>query len=133
MIIIKMLIYMKAFEIFLKKIPMIDPFTKKEIKDQNGDQAYFNYRKQLWTIVRSTSNKQGIATGDVMKRSRIQFILEGAEDEKSVFLEQEQYEMLKKCIDEMKWIAASTYIADMIKIVREAKEVEVGKKEEKAK
>ena len=115
-------------EILLKKIVMINPFTKKEEKNEDGSLLYFNYRQQLWNLLRSTNDQKGMTTDEAMNRARLLFILEGAEDNKPIFLEEVQYQTVKKCIDEIKWLVASVHVLDMVEMIRNAKEVEVKKK-----
>lgn len=120
---------MKARKILLKKFTQVDPFSKEIVKDEQGNPAYFSYRQQLWFILRTPSQNQAMTTEELMQRAQVQFILEGAEDNKAMFLDQSQYEVLKRVLDTFKWTVASRTMAQMIEDVRNAEEVPLQPKE----
>jgi hypothetical protein len=116
---------MKAREIKLKRLQRIGPFSNKN----DGDQAFFNYREQLWAILKNPSEKGFLTTAEVLERARIQLLLETVEDGASVILTDEQYAILNKCIQETRWTTTDRFIADMIEDVNNAASVELEKKD----
>lgn len=120
---------MKVREIHLKTIPVLNPFTLEQEKDQTGKLLWFNYREQLWLLLRDPSDTQGITTEQMMDRARMRFLLEDAKDDESLFLTEPQYAILNEVIETVRWVRVDGNAAKLIDAIRNAPEVEVGKKE----
>lgn len=119
---------MKARKIELKRVQSFNPITQEPIKDSQGNNVYFSYREQLWAILSGTNQGESLSTDEMMKRAQILFILESVKDGDSIFLDEGQYELIKKVLDNVKWTGVSRTSANFIEDLRNAPEVEVEEK-----
>jgi hypothetical protein len=115
----------KVKEIVLKKVKRINPLTHEVIKNPDGTEAYLSYREQLWSILHGVGRQEGITTAELMQRAQIQFLLQDAKDEETLYFTPEQFATLDRVLDETRWVIVDSLTANFIKDIKEAKEVEV--------
>ena len=69
----------------------------------------------------------------MLKQAQILFLLENSEDEKELFFDNEQYQVIKQAIDTFPWRVVSQEIANLVTDIQNAEEVELEPKVDKEK